>query len=51
MLKFTIIPKDILDLCKDEQENAKKQLTKSVADLAKATQGHIMDLAKAELKS
>lgn len=49
MLKFTINPKDILDACKDEQENAKKYLTKAVGDLAKATQGHIMELAKAEL--
>ena len=49
MLKFTINSKDILDLCKDEQENAKKQLEKSVGDLAKATQGHILELAKAEL--
>ncbi len=49
MIKFTINPKDVLDACKDEQEKAKKYLTKAVADLAKATQGHIMKLAKAEL--
>jgi hypothetical protein len=49
MIKFTINTKDILDACKDEQENAKKQLVKSVSDLAKATQGHIMELARTEL--
>jgi hypothetical protein len=49
VLKFTIDPKEILEACKDEAENAKKALIKSVSDLAKATQGHIMELAKAEL--
>lgn len=49
MIKFTIDPKEVLDACRDEYENTKKQLTKSVEDLAKATQGHIMELAKQEL--
>lgn len=49
MIKFTIDPKSILEACKDEQENAKKQLSKSVGDLAKATQAHILELADQEL--
>lgn len=49
MIKFTIDPKDILAACKDYEEEAKKQLSKSVGDLAKATQGHILELANAEL--
>jgi hypothetical protein len=49
MIKFTIDPKSVLDACKDEYENAKKQLSKSVGDLAKATQKHILELADSEL--
>lgn len=49
MIKFTIDSKSILDACKESQEEAKKQLIKSVGDLAKATQGHILELSKAEL--
>jgi hypothetical protein len=51
MLKFNIDSKAILDLCKDEYESAKKQLSKSVGDLAKATQNHILELADNELSS
>ena len=49
MIKFTIDPKSVLDSCKDSYEEAKKQLSKSVGDLAKATQKHILELADAEL--
>jgi hypothetical protein len=49
MLKININTKDILDACKDSVEDAKKQLSKSVGDLAIATQKHILELADAEL--
>lgn len=49
MLKFTIDPKSLLDACKDSQEEVKKELTKSIKNLAKATQNHITELANSEL--
>ena len=49
MIKFTINSKDILDLCKDEQESAKRELFKAVGNLAQATESHIMEMAKTEL--
>lgn len=49
MLKITINPKDILDACSDSYEETKKQLSKSIGDLAKVTQNHILELADTEL--
>jgi hypothetical protein len=49
MLKFRVDPKQILDACRDSQEEVKKQLSKSINDLAKATQKHILELANSEL--
>jgi hypothetical protein len=49
MIKFTIDPKTVLDACKDSYEEAKKQLSKSVGDLAKDTRRHILKLADREL--
>lgn len=49
MLKININSKEILDACKDSYEEAKKQLSKSVGDLAKSTQRHVLELADKEL--
>lgn len=49
MLKFTIDPKDILDACRNSQEEVKKALSKAVGDLAKASQRHILELADSQL--
>lgn len=49
MLKFTIDPKDILDACRDSEEEAKKALSKGVKDLAVAAETHLLELAKGEL--
>jgi hypothetical protein len=49
MIKFTINSKDILDLCKDEYESAKKALYTGVNQLAKAAETHLIELVKAEL--
>jgi hypothetical protein len=46
MIKITIDPKDILDLCLDEEEKAKKQLIKSVGDLANAAKKHLTGLVE-----
>lgn len=49
MLKFTIDPKEVLEACQDSYQEVKKQLSKSIGDLAKATQRHVMELADSEL--
>lgn len=49
MIKFTIDSKAILEVCKESQQEVKKQLSKSIGDLAKATQRHILELADSEL--
>ena len=49
MIKFTINSKDILDLCKDEYESAKKALYTGVDRLAQAAESHLVELVKTEL--
>ncbi len=49
MIKFTINSKDILDLCKDEYESAKKALYTGVDRLAQAAETHLVQLAHSEL--
>ena len=49
MINFKIDPKQVLEACKDSQEEVTKQLSKSVGDLAKATQRKILELADAKL--
>lgn len=49
MIKININSKEILDLCKDEYESAKKALYTGVDRLAKATESHLIELVKSEL--
>jgi len=49
MLKLKLDPKDVLEVCKSEQEKVKKELSKSVRDLANATKQHIIELAQKKL--
>jgi hypothetical protein len=49
MIKFTINSKDVLNLCQDELDNAKKALSSGVAKLAVAAESHLIELVKSEL--
>ena len=49
VIKFNINSKDVLDLCKDEYESAKKALYTGVDKLAKAAETHLIELVKTEL--
>ena len=51
MLKFTLDPKDILNICKDEYENAKKAIYNGFNSLVKAVPGHMAELVTTELNS
>jgi len=51
MIKLTIDSKEILAACQESVKEVKKQLSKSVGDLAKATQRHVLELADSELSS
>jgi hypothetical protein len=48
-IKINLDTKGILDLCKDELENVKKALYRSVNKLARDAEDHLVELVKSEL--